>query len=74
MDKLERYLETPAGRQVNAVLDLDFALQAGITITLRDLDALQLGLLRVLAEERNIYQREEAEKSRSQQGALKHGE
>ena len=55
---LTDYLASGAGHLISAVIDLDFALQAGITVTLADIRYPEFLLLRLLNEERNRYQNE----------------
>jgi hypothetical protein len=55
---LESYLGTGAGQTLLQTIDLEFALQAGVTIHLEDIGFRDFLLLRFLAEERNRYQGE----------------
>lgn len=57
---LDEYLATPAGRLISQTIDLDFALQAGVTVTLKDITYPEFLLLRFLSEERNRFQGEAA--------------
>jgi hypothetical protein len=59
---LQRYLASPGGLLVQIVIDLDFALQAGVTLRLADIPYPEFLLLRQLAEERDRYQAEEIRK------------
>jgi hypothetical protein len=61
---LSTYLASPCGQQILAVIDLDFALQAGFTVTLQEVAYPMFLLLRQLAEERDKYQAEEIRKPR----------
>jgi hypothetical protein len=60
---LSEYLGSPGGQMILAVIDLDFALQAGITVHLEDVSYPTFLLLRQLAEERDRYQADEIRKS-----------
>jgi hypothetical protein len=55
---LENHLATPAGQLIQRTLDLDFALQAGVTVTLQDITYLEFLMLRFFVQERNRYQAE----------------
>lgn len=59
---LREYLQSPAGRMISAVIDLDFALQAGITVTLSQIPYPAFLLLRQLADERAQYETEQIKK------------
>jgi len=59
---LNEYLGSPCGQMISSAIDLDFALQAGLTVTLRDLSYLDFLLLRILGEERQRYQTEQMKK------------
>lgn len=59
---LNAYLLSPPGQRIATVVDLDFALQLGIHVTLKDLSFPQFLILRVLAEERNKHTAEEMKK------------
>lgn len=65
---LDEYLNSPGGRLIAQAIDLDFALQAGLTITPRDISYAEFLLLRFLAEERNRYQEEEMKKVSKRHG------
>jgi hypothetical protein len=60
---LDEYLASPAGRQIGQAIDLDFALQAGVTVSLQDITYPEFLLLRFLSEERNRFQSESAERA-----------
>ena len=60
---LHEYLASPAGLLISAVIDLHFALQMGVTVTLDEIPYPAFLMLRHLAEERDKYQAEEARKS-----------
>lgn len=64
---LDEYMGSPAGQVVSQTLDLDFALQAGVTIGLAEITYPEFLLLRFLAEERNRFH-EEAMKKASRHG------
>jgi hypothetical protein len=59
---LRNYLVSPDGQLIQAVIDLDFALQAGITIPLSAIPYPDFLLLRTLMEERNRRDLEEMQK------------
>ena len=59
---LREYLQSPGGQMISAVIDLDFALQAGITVTLSQIPYPAFLLLRQLADERTQYEKEQMEK------------
>jgi len=62
---LQEYLDSPSGKLIGVVIDLDAALQAGMTITLRQLSYPEFVVLRLLLEERDAYTTEE--RTRKQQ-------
>ena len=55
---LREYLASPGGLLIQAAIDLDFALQAGIAVSLDRIPYPDFLLLRQLAEERNRHQAE----------------
>jgi len=59
---LTAFLETPAGKLVSTVLDLDFAIQAGIVVALDCIPYPEFLLLRQLADERANYEKEQWQK------------
>lgn len=61
---LREYLQSPVGQTVSAVIDLDFALQVGITVTLSQISFPAFLLLRQLADERRQYENEQIKKQR----------
>jgi hypothetical protein len=61
---LEDYLGSPAGQLIRAVIDLDFALQAGVTISLQEISLPEFLRLRMLSDERNKFHEESMKKSR----------
>jgi hypothetical protein len=65
---LDEYLASPGGRLISQTIDLDFALQTGVTLTLADISYPEFLLLRYLAEERNRFQEEEMHKATKQHG------
>jgi len=60
---LLEYLASPAGQMTQLTIDLDFALQAGITVRLDEIPYPIFLLLRQLADERDKFQAEEIRKS-----------
>jgi len=65
---LDAYLGTAAGQLIGQTIDLDFALQAGVTVSLRDITYPEFLLLRLLSEERNKFQEEEMKKATRRHG------
>ncbi|HEU0180303.1 MAG TPA: hypothetical protein VFV58_39205 [Blastocatellia bacterium] len=61
---LSEYLASPVAALLASVLDLDFALQAGVAVTLAEIPYPSFVLLRQLVEERDRYQTEEMKKAR----------
>jgi len=59
---LRNYLMSPEGQLIQVVVDLDFALQAGVAIRLADIPYPEFLLLRVLMEERSRREIEEVRK------------
>lgn len=59
---LQDYLDSPSGKLIGVVVDLDAALQAGMTITLRQLSYPEFVVLRILLEERDNFTTEESKK------------
>jgi hypothetical protein len=62
---LDRYLRSPLGLRFQRVIELDFALRAGFTIGLEDVNIIDFRLLQLLDDERRRYEQEEIEKSRN---------
>lgn len=62
---LDEYLASPAGQVIGQAIDLDFALQAGVTVSLGDIPYPEFLLLRFLSEERNRFQAEAGERARN---------
>jgi hypothetical protein len=62
---LQEYLASPGGQLISTVIDLDFAIQAGIQVSLDQIPYPEFLLLRQLAEERNKHQEEELQKRMS---------
>ena len=58
LTQLEQYLASPPGQLILQTCDLDFALQAGMTVTLGDISFPEFLLLRLLSEERNKFHEE----------------
>ena len=59
---LHQYLASPGGSLIQVVIDLDFALQAGVTVRLAEIPYPEFLLLRQLAEERTKHEVEEIQK------------
>ena len=55
---LDNYLASPAGQTIAQTINLDFALQAGVTVSLADIPYPEFLLLRFLTEERNRFHEE----------------
>jgi hypothetical protein len=62
LEMLNAYLQSPAGRVMQLVVDLDFALERRMTVTLEQVSYLEFQMLRVLGEEKVRWQTEEIEK------------
>ena len=60
---LREYLESAGGQWISVVIDLDYAIQAGIRIDLSNILYPEFLLLRQLAEERNRHESDELKKS-----------
>jgi len=60
---LQQFLASPAGALIRVLLDLDFAIQLGVQVSLREIPYTMFLLLRQLAEERDKYQAEEIRKN-----------
>ena len=65
---LDEYLATPAGKGIAHAIDIDFAIQAGVTVSLKDITYPEFLLLRFLNEERHRYQAEESQKASERHG------
>jgi hypothetical protein len=52
---LDDHLQSPAGQLIAQTIDLDFALQAGVTVGLAEIPYPEFLLLRLLTEERNRF-------------------
>ena len=65
---LDNYLASPAGQVIGQTIDLDFALQAGVAVSLKDISYPEFLLLRFLAEERNKYHEEMMNRKASRHG------
>jgi len=59
---LQQYLDSPAGKLIGVVIDLDAALQAGMTISLNQVTYPEFVVLRQLLEERDRFSTEEAKR------------
>ena len=59
---LQQYLDSPGGKLIGIVIDLDAALQAGMTITLSQVTYPEFVVMRQLLEERDRYTTEEAKR------------
>jgi hypothetical protein len=57
---LDELLATARGQLIAQTIDLDFALQAGVTVTLAEIPYPEFLLLRLLTEERNRFNAEPA--------------
>lgn len=55
---LDDYLDSAAGRVIQQTFDLEFALQAGVTVTLAEITYPEWVLLRLLSQERNRFNEE----------------
>ena len=64
---MEAHLQSPLGQLIGQAINLDFALQAGITITLSEITYPEFMLLRLLAEERQKHHQEEIEEKSGRQ-------
>jgi len=63
LSQLDDYMASPAGQLISQTIDLDFALQAGVSVSLSDITYPEFLLLRFLSEERNRYQEEAMKKA-----------
>jgi len=62
---LDVYLASPMGKRFTSVIELDFALRAGFTISMAEVSCVEFGLLRLLDEERHRLEKEELDNIRS---------
>ena len=62
LELLNAYLQSPLGRVMQLVIDLDFALERGMVVTLHQMTYLEFLMLRVLGEEKQRLQNEDMEK------------
>lgn len=69
--RLDEYLASAEGRLIQQVIALDFALRAGITVTLQEISYSEFLSLQCLVEERQRYEREMIEAS-SKRGVEPH--
>ena len=60
---LDEYLGTAQGRAINQAIDLDYAIQAGVTVSLTDITYPEFWMLRFLREERQRFQAEAQQKA-----------
>ena len=60
--RLQDYLESPQGRLLQVVTDLDFGLERGMRITLEEITYLEFRLLRIFSEERVRWEKEQIKK------------
>lgn len=65
---LDEYLATQDGRRIGQAVELDFALQAGVSVRLQDIPYPEFLLLRYLTEERLRYQAEENQRASERHG------
>ena len=63
LTRLDEYLSSSGGQIIGQTIDLDFALQAGVTVTLAEIPYPVFLLLRLLHEERNRFQEESMKRS-----------
>ena len=61
---LDGYLNSAGGLLIGQTIDLDFALQAGVTVSSNDISYPEFLLLRMLSEERIRHQEEAMKKAR----------
>jgi hypothetical protein len=59
--RLDEYLTTDSGRWIMAVMDLDFAIQNGFTVTLDEVSYREFMLLKLVIMERARWEREQQE-------------
>lgn len=62
---LTTFLGSPAGSLISVVIDLDFAIQAGLSVALTEITYPEFLLLRQLADERAQYEKEQIEKRKN---------
>jgi len=65
---LEPYIASGAGQLIAQVIDLDFALQTGVTVSSSEITFPEFLLLRLLAEERNRFHEEQMKKATHRHG------
>jgi hypothetical protein len=63
LSRLDEYLASPAGQVIQQTIDLDFALQAGVAVSLAEISYPEFLLLRLLVEERNRLHEEVIKKA-----------
>jgi hypothetical protein len=66
--QLDDYLGSPAGQLISQTIDLDFALQAGVNVSLQEITYPEFLLLRFLTEERNRFHEETMKKASQRHG------
>ena len=66
LSMLDAYLASAAGQLILQTIDLDFALQAGVTVSLKEISFPEFLLLRSLSEERNRFHEEAMRKAARQ--------
>jgi len=71
LPKLDDAVQGEMGSVINRVVDLDFALEAGFTISLDHVSAEEFRVLRILKEERQKYQAHLEKKNAQQLPAIK---
>jgi len=62
---LSDFLESPGGRLISVVLDLDYAIQVGIAVRMDQISYMEFLLLRQLSEERSKFETEEIRKAQN---------
>lgn len=65
---LDEYLTSRAGQSILATIDLDFALQAGVAVSLSEISLPEFLRLRLLSEERNKFYEETMRKGSTHHG------
>lgn len=62
LELLNSYLQSPYGRVIQLVVDLDFALERRMAVTLDQMTYLEFHMLRLLSEEKQRWENEEFER------------
>lgn len=65
---LDEYLASPPGRVIMQTIELEFAMQAGVAVSFKDISYAEFLLLRFLSEERIRYHAEESQKASERHG------